>query len=40
MDWLDRIISLYVFICDSYENELYFVDNGINANCIILLKPA
>jgi len=23
MDWLDRIISLYVFICDAYKNELY-----------------
>lgn len=23
MDWLDRIITLYVFICDTYKNELY-----------------
>lgn len=23
MDWLDRIISLYVFICDAYKNELH-----------------
>lgn len=23
MDWLDRIITLYVFICDAYKNELH-----------------